>query len=157
MSYFIEAGSHQCSSQEKALHRTSFYFGLYVAQDGFNEHLAGKIAYVNVVFGENAYMQDQLKIQSYYVNGYNTLVITKLRVWDAHKEQRILLDSSSREPSIKHYFSQADFPIDSISEYSHGYWCRYLTTIPTRIITRPSSTPISRFSGSTRILGINII
>ena len=102
-------------------------------------------------------MQVQLNIQSYYVNGYNTLVITKLRVWDAHKEQRILVDSSSSEPSIKHYFSQADFPIDSISEYSHGYWCRYLTTIPTRIITRPSSTPISRFSGTTRILGINII
>ena len=62
VTYFTEAGDHQCTTQERALHRTPSYFALYTASDGFSSAFVGKVAYVYVAFGEGAYMQEKMQM-----------------------------------------------------------------------------------------------
>jgi hypothetical protein len=72
--------------------------------------------------------------------------VNRLFIWDEHKEERIELPYDAKEPVLLEVFTEGKNKIDSVSEYAHGFWCRYLTAIPKRLVSQPSILQISRFT-----------
>ena len=35
-------------------------------------------------------------------------------------------------------FNEGKYKVESVSEYSNGYWCRYLMAIPSRVTQQPT-------------------
>jgi hypothetical protein len=96
----VSVDGAESKGEQRILHRTSNYFALYIAHDEFYPKFNGKIGHVYLSFGDGSYVTEKHNLLSGYVNGLKALVISKLFIWDAYKEERIDISSASKNPAM---------------------------------------------------------
>lgn len=59
--------------------------------------------------------------------------------WEERKDEVIELAQEGEEASTIQVFEDGDkFPIESVSEYAFGFWTRFTSAIPERLLVKPA-------------------
>jgi hypothetical protein len=86
------------------------------------------------------------------VSGYTEFSPKAPIIWD--KENKLMAMDSAEEELLDEAWEDGDTPetnIDGLTEYAYGFWFRYLTTYPQRLVKKPQWLQLARFSSNEEV------
>ncbi|CAD8145403.1 unnamed protein product [Paramecium pentaurelia] len=138
--YYLKADTHENKGLEPVLHAVASKYLLFVARDGFLENFSSRLAQLTVNFGDGAFRNDNFLQLPVYILGPKLFSQEKVHKWE--RSEKLILGQSQ---TIR-FNDQPDKPIESMQEYSIGFWCRFLQAWPERLYRLPLEMQLVRLT-----------
>lgn len=144
--YYLNAESKSCAGKERILHVTPKYFTFLLTNDHLQDQFVGRYALLQVSFGTNAFVAS--KHEQLMVPGQKLLSTIPKFTYES--------DDAIDAHFMEEFDNSERYPIESISEYGFGFWSRFLSTIPARMLAKPRVMQIARLLADRPILSLSV-
>ncbi|CAK89738.1 unnamed protein product (macronuclear) [Paramecium tetraurelia] len=145
--YYLSVDEYVCKSEEIILHAISDRLWIYVGSDNIQQRFEGNLAQIALTIGPGSYTNSKIPFLPEYLVADKLFPKQKKITWEKNEQVMLASDGDETISSMKvELFNGFQYPFDQMSEYAFGMWTRYLTTLPTRQLSKPALMQLARLS-----------